>query len=63
MTAHRIVFANEKGGTGKSTTAELFQKRSEDYWLLYGIDHFLAQTQPAKFGHHGPRSRALAANS
>ena len=35
----------------------MFAKQSDDFWLLYGIDHFLAGTLPAKFGHHGPRSR------
>ncbi|MDR2857416.1 MAG: chloramphenicol phosphotransferase [Novosphingobium sp.] len=53
----QIIIINGTSGSGKSTTAELFQQRSDDYWLLYGIDHFLAGTQPAKFGHHGPRSR------
>lgn len=53
----QIVIVNGTSGSGKSTTAERFQQRSDDYWLLYGIDHFLAGTQPAKFGHHGPRSR------
>lgn len=52
----QIVIINGTSGAGKSTAAELFQKRSDDYWLLYGIDHFLAGTQPARFGHHGPRA-------
>jgi chloramphenicol 3-O-phosphotransferase len=53
----QIVIINGTSGSGKSSTAELFQQRADDYWLLYGIDHFLAGTQPSKFGHHGPRSR------
>ncbi|MEW9855224.1 phosphotransferase-like protein [Novosphingobium sp. M1R2S20] len=53
----QIVIINGTSGSGKSTAAELFQKRSDDYWLLYGIDHFLAGTQPAQYGHHGPKSR------
>lgn len=53
----QIVIINGTSGSGKSTTAELFQKRSDDYWLLYGIDHFLAGTQPSQYGHHGPKSR------
>lgn len=52
----QIVLINGTSGSGKSTTAELFQQRAEDYWLLYGIDHFLAGSQPARFGHHGPRA-------
>jgi chloramphenicol 3-O-phosphotransferase len=52
--AGQIVVINGTSGSGKSTTAERFQQRSDDYWLLYGIDHFLADTQPAKYGHHGP---------
>lgn len=55
--AGQIILVNGTSGSGKSTAAELFQKRSDDYWLLYGIDHFLAGTQPARFGHHGPRAR------
>lgn len=50
----QIVVVNGTSGSGKSTTAERFQQRADDYWLLYGIDHFLAGTQPAKYGHHGP---------
>lgn len=52
----RIVVVNGTSGSGKSTACELFQKRQDDYWLLYGIDHFTANTLPAKFGHHGPRA-------
>ena len=44
-------------GSGKSTTCELFQRRAADFWLLYGIDHFLAGTLPARYGHHGPMAR------
>jgi len=50
----QIVVVNGTSGSGKSTACELFQKRAEGYWLLYGIDHFLANTLPAKYGHHGP---------
>jgi chloramphenicol 3-O-phosphotransferase len=58
MTASgQIVIINGTSGSGKSTAAERFQKRSDDYWLLYGIDHFLAGTQPSQYGHHGPKSR------
>jgi chloramphenicol 3-O-phosphotransferase len=52
----QIVLLNGTSGSGKSTACELFQKRADGYWLLYGIDHFLAATQPAKYGHHGPRA-------
>ena len=54
--AGQIVIVNGTSGSGKSTTCELFQRRADDYWLLYGIDHFMANTLPAKFGHHGPRA-------
>lgn len=53
----RILILNGTSGSGKSSTAELFARNSDDFWLLYGIDHFLANTYPAKFGHHGPRAR------
>jgi chloramphenicol 3-O-phosphotransferase len=52
----QIVVVNGTSGSGKSTTCELFQKRQDDYWLLYGIDHFTAGTLPAQFGHHGTRA-------
>jgi chloramphenicol 3-O-phosphotransferase len=52
----RIVILNGTSGSGKSSTAELFAQKSDDFWLLYGIDHFLANTFPAKFGHHGPKA-------
>lgn len=55
--AGQIIIVSGTSGSGKSTTCELLAKRSDDFWLLYGIDHFMAGTFPAKFGHHGPRSR------
>src|SRR5580698_5236565 len=36
----------------------MLAKRSDEFWLLYGIDQFMSGSFPAKFGHHGPRSRA-----
>ncbi len=54
--AGQIVIISGTSGSGKSTAAELLAKRSEAFWLLYGIDHFMAGTFPAKFGHHGPRA-------
>jgi len=53
----QVLIVTGTSGSGKSTACELFAKRSEDFWLLYGIDHFLSGTLPAKFGHHGPRAR------
>jgi chloramphenicol 3-O-phosphotransferase len=53
----RVLIVTGTSGSGKSTACELFAKQSDDFWLLYGIDHFLSGTLPAKFGHHGPRSR------
>ena len=55
--AGQIVIVNGTSGAGKSTACELFARRAEDYWMLYGIDHFIAGTLPAKFGQHGPRAR------
>jgi len=55
--AGKIIIVSGASGSGKSTACELFAKRSDEFWLLYGIDDFLAGTFPAKFGHHGPRSR------
>lgn len=52
----QIVVVNGTSGSGKSTTCETFQRRASDFWLLYGIDHFMAGTFPAVFGHHGPRA-------
>ena len=57
MKPGQIVIVNGTSGSGKSTTCELLAKQSSDFWLLYGIDHFLAGTLPAQFGHHGPRCR------
>lgn len=52
----QIIIVNGTSGSGKSTACELFAKQAEDFWLLYGIDHFLAKTLPSQFGHHGARS-------
>jgi chloramphenicol 3-O-phosphotransferase len=53
----QIIIVSGTSGSGKSTTCELLAKRSDGFWLLYGIDHFMSATFPAKFGHHGQRSR------
>ncbi|MEO6717672.1 MAG: chloramphenicol phosphotransferase [Novosphingobium sp.] len=53
----QVLIVTGTSGSGKSTACELFAKRSDDFWLLYGIDHFLSGALPAKFGHHGPRCR------
>jgi len=53
----QVLIVTGTSGSGKSTACELFAKKSDDFWLLYGIDHFLSGTLPAKFGHHGPRCR------
>ncbi len=55
--AGQVVVINGTSGSGKSTTAELFAKTAGGFWLLYGIDHFLAGTYPAAWGHHGPHAR------
>ncbi len=55
--AGQIIIVSGTSGSGKSTACELFAKSSDDFWLLYGIDHFMAGSYPAVFGHHGPRSR------
>jgi chloramphenicol 3-O-phosphotransferase len=52
----QIIIVSGTSGSGKSTTCELFAKRSKEFWLLYGIDHFMSGSFPATFGHHGPRS-------
>jgi len=53
----QIVVIAGTSGAGKSTAAEKFAQSADDFWLLYGIDHFLSGTLPAKFGHHGPKAR------
>lgn len=53
----KVLIVTGTSGAGKSTACELFAKRSDDFWLLYGIDHFLAGTLPTKYGHHGPKCR------
>lgn len=52
----QIVVINGTSGSGKSSTAETFIQRQGDFWLLYGIDHFLAGTMPSNYGHHGALS-------
>ncbi len=55
--AGQIIIVSGTSGSGKSTTCETFVKRSDDFWLLHGIDQFLAATYPTTFGHHGPRAK------
>lgn len=52
----QIVIVNGTSGSGKSSTCEAFAARQDDFWLLFGIDHFIAGSFPSKFGHHGPRA-------
>jgi len=49
-----ILVVNGTSGSGKSTACEKFVQSQDDFWLLYGIDHFTAGSVPAKYGHHGP---------
>lgn len=56
MALGQIVVVNGTSGSGKTTTCEQFARSSEDFWLLYGIDQFIAGTFPGKFGHHGARA-------
>ena len=56
MAQGQIVVVNGTSGSGKTTTAEVFARGSDDFWLLYGIDQFIAGTFPGKFGHHGARA-------
>ena len=55
--AGQIIIVNGTSGSGKSTACDLFAKRADDFWLVYGIDHFLGSTFPRKFGHGGDRCR------
>jgi chloramphenicol 3-O-phosphotransferase len=55
--AGQIIIVNGTSGAGKSTTCEIFARRREDFWLLFGIDHFLSASFPARYGHHGPDAR------
>jgi chloramphenicol 3-O phosphotransferase len=55
--AGQIIIVNGTSGSGKSTTCEIFARRREDFWLLFGIDHFLSASFPARYGHHGPDAR------
>lgn len=52
----QIIIVNGTSGSGKSTACELFASQSDDFWLTYGIDHFLGSTFPRQFGHRGDRS-------
>ena len=52
--AGQIIIVNGTSGAGKSTTCETFARRREDFWLLFGIDHFLSGSFPARYSHHGP---------
>jgi chloramphenicol 3-O-phosphotransferase len=56
VTPGQIIIVNGASGSGKSTTCETFARHSDDFWLCYGIDDFIAGSFPAQFGHHGPRS-------
>ncbi|HMO67827.1 MAG TPA: chloramphenicol phosphotransferase [Novosphingobium sp.] len=49
-----ILVINGTSGSGKSTACEKFVQSRDDFWLLYGIDHFTAGSVPPKYGHHGP---------
>lgn len=52
----QILLVNGTSGSGKSSTCERFVRRADDFWLLYGIDHFLSATWPPNYSHHGPKA-------
>lgn len=52
----QIVVVNGTSGSGKSSACEAFVRQQNDFWLLYGIDDFLAGTLPSAYGHHGPHA-------
>ena len=53
----QIIIINGTSGSGKSTACELFARTAEDFWLLYGIDHFMGATFPRQYGQHGKHSK------
>lgn len=53
----QIIIVGGTSGAGKSTTCEYFAKHSDQFYLRFGIDQFLAGSYPAKFGQHGVRAR------
>ena len=53
----QIIIVSGTSGAGKSTTCDLFAKRSNDFYLRFGIDQFMGGVFPSKFGHHGERCR------
>lgn len=53
----QIIIINGTSGSGKTTACELFAKQADDFWLVYGIDHFMGSTFPRAFGHGGERCR------
>lgn len=55
--AGQIIIVNGTSGSGKTTTCDLFSRRADDFWLVYGIDHFMGSTFPRAFGHGGERCR------
>lgn len=55
--AGQIIIVNGTSGSGKSTACELFAKQADDFWLVYGIDHFMASTFPRAYSHSGARTR------
>jgi len=53
----QIIIVSGTSGAGKSTTCDQWVKRSDEFYLRFGIDQFLGGVFPAKFGHHGARCR------
>ena len=49
----QIIIVSGTSGAGKSTTCDLYAKRSDDFYLRFGIDQFMGGVFPSKFGHHG----------
>jgi chloramphenicol 3-O-phosphotransferase len=53
--AGQIIVIGGTSGSGKSSTAKRWVQRSEDFWLLYGIDAFLSESFPVRFQYAGTR--------
>jgi len=56
MSLGQVIVVNGTSGAGKTTTITNYAKRSDESYLMFGIDQLMGQLLPVKFSGYGDRA-------